>query len=386
MQVDRGRKVLLGMSGLLLGFVLLGGVLGKAVAVEGTYVFLKLFNEAVHLVRSNYVEPVDEAALMEGAYRGMLESLDPMSEYLTAEEYRRAARGERGGPADVGMALSKRRGYAVVVAAAEDSPAARAGLSTGDRILTIDRRSTLTMGVWEASRALEGKAGSPVHLSVIRGETTQREDLELIRKLPSRSGVTHRILEAKIGLLRMGELQSGDVERVRKALQSLRAQGADRLVLDLRSNATGGVDEAVRIAGLFAGEGKMGSLSGRQSGARDLIAPADAKVWSGPLVLLVNQGTCGAAEFLAAALADRLGSKLVGERTWGSGSVQELVPLPTGDGLRLSVGKYLSPEGKDWNGTGLTPDLTPDSAGSGDPVLEKGLEFLRHATPLREAA
>lgn len=389
MQVDRGRKLLLAVSGCLVTFTLLGGILGRSLALEGTYTFLKLFNEVLYLVRNNYVEPIQDETLMEGAYRGMLENLDPMSEYLTPEAFRRASLDQRRGPADVGAILSKRRGYTVVVTVTEGSPAQKAGLDTGDMILTIDGKSTMRMGVWEATQALQGKSETTVRMSVLKRMDSRSQDFELVRRSPLRPPLQASVLEPGVGLLRLGGLESGEGERVRKALNSLRAMGADRLLLDLRSNAGPSLEEAVKTASLFMGEGKVVTLADRRAGSSDFKAGPSGPVWKGPVVVLVGQGTAGPAEVLAAALRDRAGATLVGDRTWGLGTVQKAIPLPAGDGIRISVGKYLSPSGKEWNGAGLSPDVE-QSAGSEDSAqdlqIQKGLEVLKAGREERKAA
>lgn len=389
MQVDRGRKLLLTVSGCLVTFALLGGVLGRSFALEGTYTFLKLFNEVLYLVRNNYVEPIKDETLMEGAYRGMLENLDPMSEYLSAEDFTRASRGERRGPADVGATLSKRRGYAAIITVTEGSPAQKAGLGTGDLILTVDGKSTLRMGVWEATQSLQGKADTTVRLSVMKRQDSRSQDIEIVRRRPIRPPIEVAMIEPGVGLVRLGGLESGEGERVRKALDSLRAQGADRLLLDLRSNAGPSLEEAVNTASLFMGEGKVVTVADRKTGSSDLKAGPSGPLWKGPMAVLVGQGTAGPAEVLAAALRDRAGATLVGERTWGIGSIQKLIPLPGGDGIRISVGKYLSPSGKEWNGTGLSPDVE-QAAGPSDEEedlqIQKGLEILKAGKEERKAA
>jgi carboxyl-terminal processing protease len=389
MQVDRGRKVMLVVSGCLVAFVLLGGVLGRSLAVEGTYTFLKLFNEVLYLVRNNYVEAVDEETLMEGAYRGMLENLDPMGEYLNVEEFRRASRGERNGPADVGATLSKRHEWIVIVNVTEGSPAQKAGLGTGDLVLTIDRKSTRKMGVWQASQALQGKAGTTVRLEVIKTTDARSEPIELVRRPPLRPPLQTSVLEPGVGLLRLGGLEPGEGDRVRKALDSLRAQGVRRLLLDLRANTGPSLDEAVRTASLFLGEGKVVTVADRKAGKSELKSGPSGPVWKGPMVVLVGEGTAGPGEVLAAALRDRAGASLVGEKTWGLGSVQKIIPLPGGDGIRISVGKFLSPGGKEWNGTGLSPDVE-QAAGSAeskqDLQLQKALEVLKAGGEERQAA
>ena len=389
MTFDSKRKMMLTVSGLLVAFVLLGGVLGRSLAVEGTYSYLKLFNEVLYLVRNNYVEATDDQTLMEGAYRGMLENLDPLGEYLTATEFRRASRDERSGPADVGLVLSKRRGYAIVVSALEGAPGEKAGVATGDQILTIDRRSTRNLGVWEATQALQGKAGTRVQISIIREEDSQRKDLELIRMVPGPTPLSFRLLEAGLGVFRLGGLRNGDAERVRKGLSALRRQGADHLLLDLRSSSGSDLEEAVKVAGLFTGETRVVTVADRLAGNRDYRAPAGAAAWTGALVVLVNGGTSGTMEILAAALRDGAAGTLVGERTWGFGSVQRAIPLPGGDGIRLSVGKFLSPGGKEWNGTGLNPDVEQPASSEApgkDLQMEKGLQVLKQGTGVRKAA
>ena len=387
--MDRGRKALLAVSSILVAFVLLGGVLGRSLAVEGTYSFLKLFNEVLFLVRNNYVEPVKDEMLMEGAYRGMLESLDPESEYLTANEAQRAAADSRNGAADVGVVLTKRRGYAVVVDAVEGSPAEKARLGTGDVILVIDNKSTLRLGSWEAAQLLQGKPGSEVTLSVIRATEPRSEAVKLQRKLPQKTQLTTRLPEPGTGLVKLGSIQEGDAEKLRKALASLKSQGAQRLVLDLRSNAGPSVAESVRIAALLGGEGIVAKVSERKTGTRELKAPPVAAAWRGPIVVLVDAGTAGAAEVLAAGLRDRCGASLVGEKTWGLGTLQKIIFLPAGDGVRISVGKYLSPDGKEWNGTGLSPDVVQErgeGTGSEDLQLKKGLEVLKSGHEEKKAA
>jgi len=387
--MDRSRKALLAVSSVLVAFVLLGGVLGRSLAVEGTYSFLKLFNEVLFLVRNNYVEPVKDEQLMEGAYRGMLESLDPESEYLTAAEAQRAANDSRNGAADIGVILSKRRGYAVVVSVLEDSPAQKAKLGTGDVILVIDNKSTSRMGSWEAAQMLQGKPNSEVSLSIIRNSEPRSEELKLVRRVPSKSFVTSRIVEPGTGLLKLGAIQAGDAERARKALSTLKSQGAKRLLLDMRSNAGPSVEESLKIAALLGGEGSLAKIAERKAGTRDLKAPPTQPAWDGRIVVLVDAGTAGAAEVLAAGLRERRGATLVGEKTWGLGTLQKVIFLPAGDGVRISVGKYLSPEGKEWNGTGLSPDVVQarqQGEGSEDLQVKKGLEVLKSPVEEKKAA
>jgi len=185
MKITSDRKLMLVLSTALILFTVSGAMIGRVVAVEGTYSYLKLFNEALYLIVHNYVQPVQVDSLMEGAYRGMLESLDPANEYLAPARYERAYRGENNGPAGVGLTLSKRRGYIIVVSAAAGSPAAEAGLQTGDVLVTIDGRSTRQLGIWEATQALSGKAGTKTSINLSPIDSAGRKTVSLIRKVVS---------------------------------------------------------------------------------------------------------------------------------------------------------------------------------------------------------
>src|SRR5262245_6131996 len=183
MKIASDRKVMLGLSTALILFTVCGAMIGRVVAVEGTYGYLKLFNEALYLIVHNYVQPVEIDSLMEGAYRGMLESLDPANEYLSPARYEKAYKNETGGPAGVGLNLSKRRGYIVVVSVTAGSPASEAGLQTGDVLVTIDGRSTRQLGIWEATQALSGKPGTKTTINISPAEAAGRKTIALTRRI-----------------------------------------------------------------------------------------------------------------------------------------------------------------------------------------------------------
>jgi len=244
------------------------------------------------------------------------------------------------------------------------------------------------MGAWEATQALQGKLGSTVRLSVLRDNGSKSEEVTLARSIPVKMSPVTSIPEPGVGLLRLPSLQAGDLERVRKALSTLHTRGAGRMILDLRSCASSSYEEAVKIAGLFT-DGTVFKLIDRKSGPTEVRAGAGGRVFKGPIAVIVNGGTAGAVEALAAALRDRAGASLVGEKTWGLGTSQKVIPLPAGDGIRLSVGKWQSPAGKEWNGTGLTPDIVQQRGpgdGKEDLQLQKGLELLRKGSETRQAA
>ena len=226
MKITADRKLMLILSTALILFAVSGAMMGRVVAVEGTYSYLKLFNEALYLIVHNYVQPVQLDVIMDGAYRGMLESLDPANEYLSPVKYDKAYRGESAGTADVGLNLSKRRGYIVVVSVAPGSPAAEAGLETGDVLVVIDGRSTRQMGVWEASQALRGKPASKTTLNVSPIDSVGRKTLTLVRKVipsPSPSGTFDG---PDTGVARVGGLQEGDAKKLDQTIAALKKKGA----------------------------------------------------------------------------------------------------------------------------------------------------------------
>jgi carboxyl-terminal processing protease len=391
MKLTLERKILVVLSAAIIALTLVGGLMGSASATEGTYDYLKVFNEALYLAVNNYVEPTQMEALMEGAYRGLLESLDPGNEYLTPAEYEKASRGENAGPAEVGLNLSKRHGYIVVVSPVPNSPADTSGMKTGDILLSIDNRPTRLMGVWEASQALRGKAGTKVMLAFNPSDGGDRRSLALERKslpAPQPSGV---FVAPDIGIVRVAGIREGDAKRLDQAIASLKTQGMKRLLLDLRGCASDSLSEPIGMASLFVSEGVIVTVSDRHDGDKAYRADGRKRAWSGPLALLVNGGTSKGCETLTAALRDAAGAAILGERTWGIGTVSSILPLRNGDGVILAVGTMLSPAGKEWNGKGIDPDFViapAEEEAAGDSQRQKAIDYLRglQAPAQRKAA
>ncbi len=379
MKITADRKVMLVLSTALILFTVSGAMMGRVVAVEGTYSYLKLFNEALYLIVHNYVQPVQLDVIMEGAYRGMLESLDPANEYLSPAEYDKAYRGENAGPADVGLSLSKRRGYIVVVSAAQGSPAAEAGLQTGDVLVVIDGRSTRQMGVWEASQALRGKPASKTTLNLSPVDSVGRKTVTLVRRVLSSPPPSGTFEAPDAGVARLGALVEGDAKRLDQTIGALKRKGASRLLLDLRGCSSDSLAEAIGAASLFIGDGRIVTATDRYESDLSYRADGRRNAWDRPVAVLVDEGTAGACEVLAAALRDDIGAPIVGQRTFGEGAVRKILPLPHGDGVVLATGRYQSPSGKEWHGQGLQPDLTIDGklTDPDDPQQRKAIGYLR---------
>lgn len=375
------------VSSPVLAFVIVGGLMGNSSAASGEESFqhLRVFEDVVSLVLGNYVEEVKVDRVMEGAMRGLADGLDADSAYLTAKQVRDVEAGTPLPEGDVGLQLT-RRYYLIVIAAREGSPAAKAGLQTGDYVRAIDGQPTREMSVFEGSRLLRGATGSKVTLTIIRGSAADPHEVALVREKVAGPLVTSRMLAPQVpdgGYLRVTAFREGVVDQIRRHAAELSKSGAKSLVIDLRNTAEGTLENGVAAARLFVRSGTLAVKAGRdKTGPRETIATAAGDGSVGlPVLILTTTGTSGAAEVFIAALADNDRAETIGERTLGRTGVQKLVKLPENRGLWLTYAKYLRPDGEPIHGRGLEPDAQveePDvdfgaTAPETDPILDAAL-------------
>ena len=361
---SRNRLWILAVSTPLIAFAIIGGYLGQARGKDETYQHLRVFDDVVSHVVNNYVEEVNIQQAMRGAMRGLSDALDPDSAYLTPELVKAVEQNANPGPADIGVELT-RRSYLRVVSARDGSPAARAGLRTGDYIRAIDGRATRDMSAYEGMRLLRGAVGSKVALLVIRNNAADPHELSLVRDRSTVAEITTRMANASTGYLRVAEFTKDSPAQLTQAVGALTKTGASRFVVDLRGTATGDIDNGIAAARLFV---RSGTLAIRQTKTqRETITAgeSDGSI-AAPVILLVDQGTAAAAELFAAALNGNGRADLVGERTLGRAARQQLVKLPDGSGLLLSSMRYLTPANAGIHERGLTPDV---------PVRQPDVEF-----------
>jgi carboxyl-terminal processing protease len=383
---SRTRWIVLLVSTPLVAFVVVGGLLGRAFAKEGTYPHLRIFEDVVSLIVGNYVEEVDVDKVMTGAMRGLAEGMDADSAYLPPDQAKAIEHEAPDAPLPAGVGtpgLELTRGYYLrVISARDESSAAQAGLHTGDYIRSIEGKSTRTMSALEGMRMLRGPVGSKVGVTILRGSATDPRDLTLVRETAPHSDVTGRLQAPGIGYIRVAAFGPGVQTRLEAQVAALSKAGASKLLLDLRGTAQGAYDDGIKAARLFVPSGTLASRETRAG--KDVVATAaagDGKV-TAPIVVLTTSGTSGAAEVFAAALVDNKRATLVGERTLGRAGLQKLVKLPDGSALWMTWARYVAPSGTVIHGNGLEPAVEVEQpevefgepAPATDPILDKALE------------
>ncbi|HEY3204580.1 MAG TPA: S41 family peptidase [Thermoanaerobaculia bacterium] len=349
---------------------------------------LSIFSEVLSLTRSNYVEPTDSKTLLEGAYDGMSDALDPFSFYVPAASIAAYRAQEAAGAASPGIVFARRGGYPYVVAPLPGSPAEKAGVRAGDLIDSVDGKALRNAPIWKVKAALEGPEGSSCELGLFRGGDEKRLAISVTRARFEPPGPSTK-WERDVAIIKIGTFTTATAAAVRKELEEANRRAISKVILDLRGSIGGEVAQAAPVASLFVGSGRIATVVARKVDARPLEAQGEA-VWKGRTVLLIDDSTGGAAEVLAAALHDRAKAITVGETTVGMAILQKNVPTEEGGSLFMTVGRYVSPSGQVLGGKGLSPDerviVFPGENGDRDLILERGLEMARSEASSRRAA
>ena len=381
----RGRLFVLILSFPIILFAVVGGFMGKAMAQGEAYRPLAIFEDVITLIMNNYVEEVDTTKVMAGAMHGLAEGLDPDSAFLDVNQAKAYEKNEMAGPGRTGLELT-RNYYLRVIAARDGSPAARAGLRPGDYIRAIDGMSTRDTSVYEGMRALTGKPGTKVSLTVLRGNAAEPHTVEVVREeIAAAATAKGRIAQPGVGYLRVAEFGKATADQIRSEVASLTKTGATSLVIDLRGTAFGDVETGLAAARLFVPSGTLAFRQERGKPKEPMAAAAGDGTITLPVALLTDNGTSGPAELFAAALQGNKRASLVGERTLGRAARQRFVRLPDGSGLVLTHLLYLTPSEAVINEKGLTPDVgveQPDiefgqPLPATDATLDKAIEQLK---------
>jgi carboxyl-terminal processing protease len=322
---------------------------------------------------------------MNGARLGLTDALDGDSAYLDAEEFRAWQDGAgKDHDAEIGVILSRRMSFLMVVTTKAGSPAEKAGIRPGDLVKTIDDRHSRPLSAVAGQRLLRGAPGSVVKMTLLRAGSDPVE-VQVVRERLTPVAPTGRMLDAGAAYVKIAEFTPRVADEVRADVEGFKRAGAQQLVLDLRGAGHGDLSEGVKVAELFMKGGVVARVAGAQQSEQVLNADPSRAVWDRPIAILTDNGTSGAGEIVAAALLDAGRASVVGEPTFGRAPIQRAVTLPEG-GLVLTVARYMSPKGTAIHGKGITPTVVvraakedEDAEGkpAGDPVLEKALEVLR---------
>ena len=323
---------------------------------------LRIFESVLQHIQNDYVDEPNMDKVRAGALRGLAYGLDPYSTYLTPEQVREYNAGNKENQTGIGAELSQVASYLYVIAPMKGSPADQAGLKAGDIIEYIDAKATRDISLYDAKQLLNGPAGSEVKLRVLRANSSPLT--VTVKRGSARAPAAEARMEAgRVGILRINSLGDGEAAEARTRLQDLVKQGAQKVVIDLRDTAGGSLPEAVALANLFIKDGVLAQTIGREGKAlKTFTADPKAAIFFGPVVAMIDTGTAGAAEVVASALLDRNRGQVVGEKSFGAGTEQQLFSLRGGDGLLLTTVKWASANGKTFLGedrahSGVTPTV-----------------------------
>ena len=390
------KKIVVGVSVLIMAYVATGYVRARA-SDDKAFHALTVYSEVLEHIQRDYVDDPNMHQVTSGALHGLLDSLDPQSAYLSPLEYADyKEKSANHAKASAGIALTKRFGYIGVVAVLPDSPAQKAGLRIGDLMESIAGFTTSQMALDQAQVLLTGEPGAVVKLSVIRRGKAEPQDMEItLAKLAP--PIVEDKIQGDIAYLHVHSFDPGTAKQIREKLMQFEHQGERKLILDLRDCAFGDIQEGISTAQLFVPSGTITTLKGQTISPVVSSAEGSKVAWSQPMTVLIGNGTDGAAEILAGAIADNHRGDTIGSRTYGTASMQKLVQLDDGSALILTVATYFTPAGKEIPAEGVTPTVelkpTDDSLAGNDqehappsgtvspddPAVKKAIEILQGA-------
>jgi carboxyl-terminal processing protease len=390
------RKLLL----LILIIAILGALIGMAsnrkvsAITDNVYEDLRVFTDVFTHLQKDYVEETENRTLIYGAIDGMLNTLDPHSSFMRPEVYREMQMETKGKFEGLGLVIEKKKGLLTVVSPIEDTPAFKAGIQPGDHIIKIDGEPTKNLGLNEAAMKMRGPKGTHVTITITREGLAKPKDITIVRDIIPLRSVRHEVLEKEIGYVRISQFNEETASDFEKAIQKLHVLSKaplKGLIVDLRNNPGGLLDQAVKVADKFITSGVIVSIEGRNKEQKmKFTAHRDGTLEDYPLVVLVNGGSASGSEILAGALQDHGRALILGTKTFGKGSVQTIFPLKDGSGLKLTTARYYTPNGKSIQAMGITPGIIvpyveapdPELKGQAQHPMEKDLE--RHLEGVEE--
>ncbi|MCX8022057.1 MAG: S41 family peptidase [Syntrophorhabdaceae bacterium] len=407
--MDKKWKISLSLflvSVFLLGFLIGASAQGKKVYSKigdskEIYEYLKTFSDAIDLIKRSYVDEVKDRDIIYSAIKGVLESLDPHSTFLTPDMYKdmqTETKGEFGG---IGIEITIKDGFPTVITAIEDTPAYKAGLKSNDHIIKIDGKPARNMSLMDVVKMIRGQKGKPVTLTIMREGFTVPKDFTVVRDVITVKSVKYRMIDNGYGYIRIAQFQERTAKDLDNAIKDLEKMNKEKplkgILLDLRNNPGGLLEQAVDVSDKFLSEGLIVYIEGRQKEESKMNFYASKKNdYTGPLVVLVNEGSASASEIVAGAMQDYKRAIIVGAKTFGKGSVQTIYPLSDGSAVRLTTAKYYTPKGRSIQAEGIVPDILIDNnyvrstkekmVPLKEKDLERHLEVDKNSTPKTEGS
>jgi carboxyl-terminal processing protease len=347
---------------------------------QKTYKNLEVFANVLSIVQENYVDDIDPQETIEGAIRGMLSNLDPHSSFLQPDDFKELQVETKGSFSGIGIEITLRDDMLTVVSPIEDTPAFKAGIQAGDRIIKIEGESTKEMSLVEAVKKLRGQKGTEVTISIHREGWLDLQEFTIIRDVIPIVSVRSSVLEPGYGYIRITNFQRNTYQDMQNKLDELTKEGTMKgLILDLRNNPGGLLDSSVKVVDIFLDEGIIVSTKGRlEDQNMEFSAHSGGTEYDFPIVILINGGTASASEIVAGALQDHKKALILGTQSFGKGSVQTIIPMADGAGLRLTTARYYTPNGTSIQARGITPDVLVPKITAEEEESSKGPhEFFR---------
>jgi carboxyl-terminal processing protease len=332
----------------------------KAETEDAVYHELELFTDALSIIQDDYVEQPDAKQLVYGALKGMLQTLDPYSQFLDPDSYNELKIDTEGQFGGLGIEITVKDDLLTIISPIDDTPAFKAGLKSGDRIVKIDGQLTRGITLLDAVKKLRGKSGTQVNLTVLREGENELKDYKLTRDIIKIQSIREsRVIDESIGYVRVSDFRENTSKDLEGAVEKLREQKVDGMILDLRNNPGGLLDVSVTVSELFLARQQMVvSTKGRlRSQNLEFRSRRDGLARTMPLVVLINEGSASASEIVAGAIQDHRRGIILGTKSHGKASVQTIFPLKDGSALRLTTSKYFTPNGRSIHGEGITPDV-----------------------------
>lgn len=360
----------------VISFIVLGStwITWKSFASEDRYLNLQIFAKVLNIVQQYYVEPVDTQKLIYGGIKGMLRELDPHTNFLSPDiykEFESETSGEFGG---IGIEISIEDGILTIISPIEDTPAWKAGIQPGDKIVKIDGTITKGMSLVEAAQKMKGKNGDKINLGIMRDGFEEPKSFVIKRDIVKLHSVKYVDMDEGYGYIRLTSFIENSAKEMKTKLAELKAKHKNikGIILDLRRNPGGLLDQAVQVSNLFLDKGVIVSTIGRDKDKKEVLQAKPGTPYVGfPVIVLINESSASASEIVAGALKDNKRALIMGKRSFGKGSVQSVVKMGDGSGLKLTVARYYTPNGVSIQAEGIAPDIEVDEVDAA--VLDKAL-------------